>query len=201
MTEMNNSSEKAEPKWLKPVVDYVPLGAYFVAYYFFTEKDLIAATKVILIATGLAVILSLVVARRVPVLPLVTSGFVLLFAGLTVYFEDVRFIKMKPTIVQLLFAGVLWVSLMLNRLWLKGLFSLAFQLPDQVWRTLTWRFIWFFVACAGLNELVWRLMSEEIWFNFKIFGLTALTFVFIMTQMPLITKNAIEEEDGSASEE
>ena len=193
MTDTNISEKKTEPKWLKPVVDYVPLAAYFLAYYFLTEKDLVAATKVILVATVLAVILSLVVARRMPILPLITSGFVLLFAGLTVYFDDPRFIQMKPTVVQILFAGVLWVSMLFNRLWLKGIFSLAFHLPDHIWQKLTWRFIWFFLACAGLNEIVWRLMSEEFWFNFKIFGLTGLTFVFIFTQMPMITRNAIEE--------
>ena len=197
VTQSEMPDRKAEPKWLKPVVDYVPLAAYFVAYYFFTEKDLIAATKVILVATALAVALSMVVARRIPVLPLVTSGFVLLFAGLTVYFEDATYIKMKPTIVQLLFAGLLWVSLLLNRLWLKRIFNMAFHLPDEIWRRLTWRFIWFFLVCAALNEAVWRLLSEEFWFNFKIFGLTGLTFAFILSQMPMITKNAVELEDSS----
>lgn len=201
LTQSGSRVEKAEPKWLKPVVDYVPLAAYFVAYYFFTDKDLVAATKVILIATAAAVLLSLVVARRVPVLPLVTSGFVLFFAGLTVYFEDATYIKMKPTIVQILFAGLLWVSLLLNRLWLKRIFNMAFHLPDEIWRTLTWRFIWFFLASAALNEFVWRSLSEEFWFNFKVFGLTGLTFVFILSQMPMISKNAVEHEEEDGEED
>ena len=201
MTQPVQPVAKAEPKWLKPVVDYVPLAAYFVAYYFFTDKDLVAATKVILVATAAAVVLSLIVARRIPVLPLVTSGFVLFFAGLTVYFEDATYIKMKPTVVQVLFAGLLWISLLLNRLWLKRIFNMAFHLPDAIWRKLTWRFIWFFLACALLNEVVWRTLSEEIWFNFKIFGLTGLTFAFIISQMPMITKNAEELENGTAGKE
>jgi len=193
MTEENTIATKTEPSWLKPVVDYVPLAAFFAAYWY---GDLMLATKVIMGATGIAVIISLIVAKRLPVMPLVTAVVVGVFGGLTIYLDDDIFIKMKPTIVQAAFALILGVGLLLNRLWLKPLFGKSMDMPDSAWRTLTFRFVLFFIVSAGANEFVWRTQTTDFWVNFKVFGLLGLTFAFIATQLPFIHKHGnFDEQD------
>ena len=190
MTETTTTTkiEKSEPKWLKPVVDYVPLIAFFGAYKY--SDDIILATKVIIGVTVIAIIVSLLVARRVPIMPLVTAIVIGIFGGLTVYFQDGTFIKMKPTIIQSAFAIVLGTGLVLKRVWLKPLFGGAIDMPDKAWRTLTLRFVLFFLVSAVLNEVVWRTQSTDFWVNFKVFGLMGFTMIFIVSQMPFINKNA-----------
>lgn len=192
MTEEKTSPENSEPRWVKPVVDYVPLAAFFGAYWY---GDLMLATKVIIGATLVAVVISLVVARRLPIMPLVTAVVVGIFGGLTIYLEDDTFIKMKPTIVQVAFALILSVGLLLKRLWLKPLFGKSMDMPDYAWRTLTFRFVLFFLASAMANEFVWRTQSTDFWVNFKVFGILGLTFAFIASQLPYIHKHGNFEED------
>ena len=105
------------PRWLKPVVDYTPLAAFFVAYLL---KGLFVATGALMLATVIVVILSLAVERRIPLMPLVTAGIVMVFGGLTLWFNDERFIKMKPTIVQALFSIALFGGLVFRKPLLKS---------------------------------------------------------------------------------
>lgn len=191
MSDADATTRKPEPKWLKPVADYGPLAAFFLTYW---QADLITATKAIVIATVAAIILSLVVARRVPMMPLVTAIIVAVFGGLTIYLEDETFIKMKPTIVQVAFALILWIGLLLKRVWLERLFSGSINISVTAWRTLTVRFILFFLASAVLNEIVWRTQSTDFWVNFKVFGLMGLTFIFIISQMPFINRAMAAKE-------
>ena len=110
-----------------------------------------------------------------------------------------QFIKMKLTIVQGLFAVVMFGGLILNRPVLKPLFGQAWQLEDEGWRKLTFRFGVFFIVSGVLNEIVWRTQSTDVWVNFKVFGLMGLTFMFIMTQVPMIQKYQTvpdDDEDG-----
>ena len=184
--------KEQEPKWLKPVVDYVPLAAFFVSYKY--SDDLVIATMVIMAATAMAIILSLIVARRVPIMPLVTAIIIGIFGGLTIYLQDETFIKMKPTIIQFAFALILSIGLMLKRLWLKPLFGGSIAMPDRAWRTFTLRFIGFFLASAALNEIVWRTQSTDFWVNFKVFGLMGFTALFIASQIPFMNKHAHVED-------
>lgn len=192
MTEENVTTQNSEPRWLKPVVDYMPLVAFFAAYYY---GDLMLATKTIMGATAIAVVISLIVAKRLPIMPLVTAVVVGVFGGLTIYLEDDTFIKMKPTIVQMAFSLILGVGLMLKRLWLKPLFGKSLDMPDDAWRTLTFRFVLFFLVSAVANEFVWRTQSTDFWVNFKVFGILGLTFAFIATQLPFIHKHGNFEEN------
>lgn len=183
---------KPAPPWLKPAVDYGPLVAFFAAYWL---GDLFIATAAIMIATTIAIILSLAVERRMPVMPVVTAAIVLVFGGLTLWLNDERFIKMKPTLVQALFAVILFGGLLIRKPLLKPLMQSAWQLTDEGWTTLTMRFAIFFAVMAVLNEIVWRTMSTDIWVNFKIFGILLLTFVFTAFQVPLITRCQIVPPD------
>lgn len=185
------SEPKQSPGWLRPAVEYGPLVAFFVAYYM---ADLFAATAAIMVATGLALIVSYIVERRVPMMPLITAGIVGIFGGLTLWLQDEAFIKMKPTIIQGIFGTVLIAGLLANRLFLKSLMGAAWNMTDKGWRVLTMRFALFFFVMGALNEAVWRTQSTEFWVNFKVFGLMGLTFVFIMSQLPMLKRHAIEDD-------
>lgn len=185
------------PRWLKPVVDYTPLAAFFIAYLI---KGLFVATGALMAATVIVVILSLAIERRLPIMPLVTAGIVMVFGGLTLWFNDERFIKMKPTIVQALFSIALFGGLVFRKPLLKSMLGSAWQLTDRGWFLLTFRFAIFFAAMAVLNEVVWRSVSTDIWVNFKIFGILLLTFVFTAFQVPLITRYQIPDTAKPAEE-
>ena len=185
-------SDKTEPRWLKAVVDYAPLAAFFVSYKY--SGDLVLATKVIIGATAVAILMSLIIARRVPVMPLVTAVVIGIFGGLTIYLQDDTFIKMKPTIIQSAFALILGAGLVLKKLWLKPLFGGSIEMPEGAWRTLTLRFICFLFLSAALNEIVWRTQETDVWVNFKVFGLVILTLTFVATQLPFINKHADTEQ-------
>ncbi len=168
------------PAWLRPAVDYGPLAAFFVVYWL---RDLTAATAAIMIATAIALGLALVYERRVPLMPLVTAAIVGVFGGLTLWLQDETFIKMKPTIVQLIFAAVLLGGLAFRRPLLKPLLGAAWPLDDEGWHKLSLRFALFFLAMAALNEIVWRTQSTDFWVTFKVFGILALTFLFVVSQV------------------
>jgi intracellular septation protein len=172
------------PRWLKPAVDYGPLAVFFASYLLL---GLMAATAALIAASVVALALAWFLERRVPLVPLVTAAIVVVFGGLTLWLQDETFIKMKPTIVQAIFALVLLGGLAVGRPLLKPL--LATMMPpmsDRAWRQFTLRYGLFFVAMAALNELVWRTQSTDVWVTFKVFGLSGLTFLFILSQLPFV---------------
>ncbi len=192
---MTDSPPKAEPKGLKLFTEYFPLIAFFLVYW--KSGDLITATKVIVIVTLLTTALSFFVTRKVAMLPLITAGILAFFGGLTIIFNDDTFIKMKPTIVQIVFAGILGGGLVFKKLWIKKMLGASMNMPDTAWASLTLRLCLFFLICAGLNELVWRTQSTDFWVSFKVFGLTGLTFIFFASQIPFFNKHMIEDEPDS----
>ena len=126
-------------------------------------------------------------------MPTLGAGIVLIFGGLTIYFNDETFITMKPTIINAVFAIILYGGIAFKKPFLKYLLGAALKLEEEGWKILTQRWIAFFVALAILNEIVWRTQSTDIWVNFKVFGILPITFIFTMTQFPLIKKYQIEE--------
>lgn len=186
------------PAWLRPAVDYGPLAAFFAVYWL---SDLMTATLAIMIATGIALVLSFWIERRIPPMPLLTAVVVGVFGGLTLWLEDETFFKMKPTIVQLLFAAVLFGGLLFKRPLLKPLLASAWPLDDAGWVKLSSRFAWFFIAMAILNEAVWRTQSTDFWVTFKVFGIMGLTFVFVASQVFFMRAHMapLEEESGGGS--
>ena len=177
-------------RWLRPIIDYGPSIIFFFTYY---VANLFIATASIIVATAVALILSYIADRRIPVIPLITAGVVGVFGGLTLWLNDETFIKMKPTIIQVIFSSVLIGGLLTNRLFLKSLMGSAWHMTEEGWRVLTLRFSLFFFLSATLNEVIWRTQSTNFWVNFKVFGLIGLTIVFIVTQLPLLKRFAIEE--------
>ena len=173
----------------KLLIDIGPLAVFFV---FYSRSDLKSAIIPFMIATIIAVLISYIMEKKIPIMPTVGALIILVFGGLTIYFDNEVFFKMKPTIINLLFALILYGGVLIKKPLLKFLLGAAIKLEDEGWKILTQRWIAFFVALAILNEIVWRTQSTDIWVNFKVFGILPITFIFTMTQFPLIKKYQIE---------
>ncbi len=182
--------KRPAPAWLKPVTEYGPLAVFVAAY---ALGDLMVATAALIAATAVALILSYAMSRHIPALPLVTAIIVGIFGGLTLWLQDETFIKLKPTIVQVLFAAVLFGGLLFNKSLLRKVMGAALHLDDRGWRILTLRFAFFFLAMAGLNEVVWRTQSTDVWVGFKSFGIVGLTLVFGLCQAGVIKRHQVPE--------
>jgi intracellular septation protein len=146
-----------------------------------------------MIATVIAVLFSYILEKKITIMPTVGAGIVLIFGGLTIYFDNEVFIKMKPTIINLIFEIILYGGMLIKKPLLKILLGAALRLEEEGWRILTYRWIGFFIALAVLNEIVWRTQTTDIWVNFKVFGILPITFIFTMTQLPLIKKHQIDD--------
>lgn len=194
----------AAPRTLDPgmkfAVEFGPLIVFFVGYFAAKrivddeKQGLIWATGVFIVVSLIALAVSYAVERRVQPMTVVTTVVVTIFGGLTIYLNDDTFIKRKPTIVSGLMGGVLLGGLAVGRSLIQPLMSSAFQLDDAGWRKLTLRWGLFFLFIAGLNEVAWRRMGNDAWMTFKLFGITGLTFVFLLTQLPMIQRHSLEEE-------
>ena len=179
----------AQPGGLKLALDFGPLLLFFLANWQF---GLMTATAVFMVASVIAVTIQWVRERKMPVMPLITLAIVLVFGGLTLALADETFIKMKPTLVYGLFALLLAGGLVVRRPLLKHLFASAFQLDDAGWRILTLRWIAFFIAMAALNEMLWRVLSTDMWVTFKTFGALPLTVLFAAAQLPLLRRHGAQ---------
>ena len=129
-------------------------------------------------------------------MPLVTAGVVLVFGGLTLILQDELFIKIKPTIVNGLFAAAIFGGLALGRNFVQVVMGAVVNLDDKGWWILAVRWGAFFIVLAILNEIIWRSVSTDAWVSFKVFGILPLTLVFSLAQVPLLTRHAIEKEAG-----
>jgi len=174
---------------LKLVLDIGPLVLFFAAN---AKFGIYAATGSFMAAVLIALAVSYVMTRHIAVMPLVTAAIVLVFGGLTLILHDDLFIKLKPTIIYVLFGGTLLVGLALGKPLLGLLFEAEFHLTEEGWRKLTWRWALFFLALAVVNEIVWRNASTDFWVSFKLFGVVPLTFVFGALQYPLLVKYGVE---------
>ncbi|HTZ02514.1 MAG TPA: septation protein A [Xanthobacteraceae bacterium] len=174
---------------LKLVLDLGPLLLFFFAN---TRFGIFAATATFMVAVIAALIVSYVITRHLPIMPVVTAIIVLVFGGLTLFLHDATFIKVKPTIIYAMFGAILLGGLLFNKPLLGVVFDSLFRLTDEGWRKLTWRWTIFFFALAVLNEIVWRNASTDVWVDFKVFGVVPLTFLFAALQYPLTQKYALD---------
>ncbi|MEX1024438.1 MAG: septation protein A [Planctomycetota bacterium] len=176
------------PNATKLAIEFGPLVAFLV-----TQKvaGIYWATGVLMVGMVVALSIAWFRERRLPVMMLVTGIVALIFGGLTLYLQDATFIKVKPTIVNSLFAITLTVGLLLGRLFLKVLLGPVFPITDAGWRAMTVRWIGLFVALAIVNEIVWRNFSDDTWATWKVFGNLGLTLAFSVTLLPLLKKHAL----------
>jgi intracellular septation protein len=175
---------------LKLVLDIGPLVLFFAAN---AKFGIFIATAAFMIAVLVALAVSYAMTRHLAVMPLVTAGIVLVFGGLTLVLHDELFIKLKPTIIYVLFGATLMIGLAFSKPLLGLVFDSVFHLREEGWRKLTLRWALFFFALAILNEAVWRTQSTDFWVSFKLFGVVPLTFLFAALQVPLLNKYSAEK--------
>jgi intracellular septation protein len=199
MTETNVTGTAAatQRRALNPIVKLLlelgPLALFFAVY---SRLGIFAATGALMAGVVAALGVSYAMLKRIPIMPLVTAVIVLIFGSLTLFFHDATLIKIKPTALYLLFAAALFAGLALNRPILKILFDGALHVTEEGWRKLTWRWAFFFIALAVLNEIVWRTQTTDLWVKFKTFGFMPLTLLFALAQAPLIMRAETKADEA-----
>jgi len=150
---------------------------------------MIQAILPLIIATVISIIIMYCFEKKISPMPIIGAVLVSVFGGLTIYFDNKVFFYMKPTIINILFALILmYGKFFLKKSLLQLLLENSIKLKDEGWKILTDRWIYFFIFLAFLNEMVWRTQSEEIWVQFKVFGILPITFVFTIFQIRIIEK-------------
>lgn len=191
---------------IRAIVDYGGPAAFVIAFFFRLRfvaagpigwslavggdapRDLTAATWWLVGGSALALLIGLIAERRIAPMPLIAGGFALVFGGLTLFFHDPRFVKIKPTATNLCFAAALLGGLAMGKNPLKALLGESLPLPDEAWKKLTLRYALFFLSMAGLNEWVWRTQSDAHWVLFRMPGLWILAVLFSLSQVPMMMK-------------
>ena len=177
--------------FFKFLADFGPLLIFFTIYYK-SGNNLIVAIPPLIIATIVAVAVVYFIEKKIPYVPLVGGIIISLFGGLTLYFNNPVFLYVKPTIINIIFAFILiFGKVFFNKNFLKFFFKTAFQLDEIGWDKLNFRWAYFFIFLAFINEIIWRTQPETTWVNFKVWGILPLTFIFTAFQLPMINKHKI----------
>ena len=170
----------------KILVDIGPLAVFFIFYKI--TGNILEAIIPLIIATTISILISYIIEKKIPLMPTIGGLIVIIFGGMTIYFENKIFFYMKPTIINILFASVLIIGNYLKKPFLKYLSGDVIQLTDIGWYELAKRWSIFFIILAFINEIIWRFFTEEFWVNFKVFGILGLTLIFSITLYPIIQK-------------
>ncbi|MFL2853015.1 MAG: septation protein A [Candidatus Pelagibacter sp.] len=177
--------------FFKFLADFGPLLIFFTIYYK-SGNNLSVAIPPLIIATIVAVAVVYFIEKKIPYVPLVGGIIISLFGGLTLYFNNPVFLYVKPTIINIIFAFILiFGKVFFNKNFLKFFFKTAFQLDEIGWDKLNFRWAYFFIFLAFINEIIWRTQPETTWVNFKVWGILPLTFIFTAFQLPMINKHKI----------
>ncbi len=199
---MTDTPAAAPRKKLKPGLKFVlemgPLVLFFLAY---NKFGIFAGTAALMAATVVALAVTYALTRHLPVMPMVTAAMVVIFGGATLLLHDATFVKMKATIVYLLFAAALLGGLLFGKALLSVAFDSVMNLTEEGWRKLTLRWGLFFLAMAAVNEFVWRTQPEDFWVKFKVFGFVPLTILFAISQTPLMLKHELKGDDAEKAPE
>lgn len=200
------AGKKINP-WLKAGLEFGPLVAFFAAFVRLKGESFVihgVSYSGFVVATALFVPLMVIttgvlwrLTGRLAPMQVATLVLVVVFGGLSIWFNDPKFFKMKPMLIYLLFAGLLGFGLLRGKPWLQLVMEEALPMRHEGWMILTKRLALFFLGLAVANEVIWRTMSDQAWVNFKTFGLTAAMFAFFIAQGGLIQRYGIEKpKDG-----
>lgn len=199
-------ADKTINPMLKSFLEFGPIVLFFVGYLKLrdqvftiagTEYDgFIVVTAAFIPLIALSTFLLWRLTGHISRMQIATLILVTVFGGLSVWFNDDRFFKMKPTMIYLLFGGALGVGLLRGKSYLKYVMEEMLPLQDAGWMILTKRLAGFFLGLAVLNEIIWRTQSTDTWVYFKTFGLSAAVFVFFMTQAGVFSKYGLEENEA-----
>lgn len=195
-------SDQKPAHWAKIALDYGPILAFFVGFMLLRERTFeiggteytgfVLVTAVFVPILAIATFLQWRLTGHLSKMQLVTLVLVIVFGGLTVWLNDERFFKMKPTLIYLIFGTLLLVGLLRGQSWMKVVMEEAVPLTETGWRILTWRVCGFFFALAVANEAIWRSMSTEAWVSFKTFGLPAAIFLFFMAHAKFFERHGVD---------
>ena len=198
-----HGDKKPIPSWVKSVLELGPLVAFFIAYTMLKDTEFEVFGQVyqgFILATALFIPLLLgstailwILSGTLSVTQIFTAVLVIVFGGLSIWWNDERFFKMKPTLIYLLFSVILGVGLLRGQSYLQVLMGQALPLRAEGWMILTRRFMVFFLMLAVGNEVVWRVFSTSVWVNFKVFGITALMLAFFISQAGVFKRYAKED--------
>ena len=192
---------------IRMVVDYGGIAAFGLAYFLRLRfvaaanplgwmlamgghglRDLTAATWWLMGGSAVSLLVGLIAEKRLAPMPLIAGLFALVFGGLTLAFHDPRFIKIKPTVVNVIFGMALLIGMAMGRNPLKWLLGEALSLPEEAWRKLILRYAGYFLVMAALNETVWRTQSDAVWVNFHVWGQWICVIAFSISQIPFMMK-------------
>ena len=177
--------------FFKFLADFGPLLIFFTIYYK-SGNNLSVAIPPLIIATIVAVAVVYFIEKKIPYVPLIGGIIISLFGGLTLYFNNPVFLYVKPTIINIIFALTLISGkVFFNKNFLKFFFKTAFQLDEKGWDKLNFRWAYFFIFLAFINEIIWRTQPETTWVNFKVWGILPLTFIFTAFQLPMINRHKV----------
>jgi intracellular septation protein len=179
------------PQIRRLILDLGPLILFFATFQF---AGIFAATGIFMVAVLTSLALGWHLEKKLSPIPLVTAILVVIFGGLTLYLHNDIFIKVKLTVLYVIFGTTLLVGLRFNRIFIKYVFAEAFDLTEKGWRGLTWRWGIFFLSLAALNEAVWRHTSTATWVSFKVWGIMSLIFLFALAQTPFLLKHHADPE-------
>ncbi len=176
---------------MKQLFEFFPLIIFFVVYYK-SDKDLYLSIAAVIVATLISIVALYIKEKKVSTMMLVSAVILIVFGGLSIFLKNDIFFKMKPTIINALFAIILIGSTFFNKPVLKMLLNSSMKLTDQGWSLMNKMWSGFFIFLALLNEVVWRTQTTDIWVNFKVFGIMGITIVFTIIQIPLLKKHFID---------
>lgn len=180
--------------WRKLLVDFGPLIIFFVAW---NRSDIFVATAAFMAATAVAMAAAWLLTRHIPAMLWFSGILIAVMGGLTLWLQDDLFIKMKPTLVFLVFSGVLAFGLLRQRNYVQAIMGQAMPgVSPEGWRVLALRAAIFFAILAALNEIFWRFTTEAIWVHFKVWGDSLLTFLFVLAQFPMLKRHGLRLEEG-----
>ena len=178
---------------LKLALELGPLGIFFLANQ---RAGIFTATGIFIAATLVSLAIHYALVRKLPIMPLVSGVVVMVFGGLTLFLQDELFIKLKPTIVNTLFGLTLLGGLYFRKPLLAIVMDSMFNLTDEGWRKLTFRWAIFFFVLAALNEIVWRTQTTDFWVSFKVFGIMPITIAFALAQTPLLMGYEVKDSEA-----